>query len=399
MTMLALDWNGTRVRAVLGKAPSALPVALEPPGFELPLAVLEVGTTKHVGAAALRQCRSANHAVRRMFLHQLAGAGQPAHRLHADTACTLVWQKLHQVGASAAGIVLTLPGYLQTPQADALRALGNHGKLAVLGSTSTLLTAARAAHSEGLWQRSVLVIDADDHSVTLGWVKGMADKAHLVEARSFTQLGVGGWKERLLDVLSDLCVRQHRRDPRDAPLAEQSLFDQLDVLLDAALRHQAVQLGVQGQQWFKHLLVHPEVTLQVCKPIVRRIAEEAERLLACWPASEAPRVIVLTDQAARLPGLIEALEALTMPSASAETKLPAGETNYHDDDFGEGLVFGEPDQARSVHVLTPEAPASAVHGLGEPWRQGALPAGHLDSNVPLARAGRPTNVRMLTSER
>jgi hypothetical protein len=251
------------------------------------------------------------------------------------------------------------------------------------------LAAALAAHADQSWQRSVLVIDADDHAITLGWVKALSNKAHLVDCRSFTPLGVAVWRERLLDALSDLCVRQHRRDPRDAPLAEQSLYDQLEPLLDAALKRQAIQLAVQGQQWFKHLLVKPEQTTQICGALVSRIVEEAEQLLLSWPASELPRTIVLTHQAARLPGLIDELKLLTLPSSSAETKLPASnETNYHDDDFGEDLLFADNEAQSRVLVLPPEAPARAAHGLAELFCKGTL-AGHLDAIVPLPANSRP----------
>src|ERR1019366_3869318 len=212
-----------------------------------------------------------------------------------------------------------------------------------------------------------------------------ADKAHLIESRSFTQLGLRVWKERLLDVLSDLCVRQHRRDPRDAPLAEQSLYDQLEPLTDAALKHQSIQLGVQGQQWFKHLLVHPEHTVQICQPLARQAAGAAEQLLVCWPATELPRCILLTHQAGRLPGLVEALQAHVLPNSSTETKLPAtSETNYHEDDFGEALMFPDAEERGGVWVLPPEAPARSAHGLAELFRNGTLPPGHLETIAPLA---------------
>jgi hypothetical protein len=394
MTLLALDWNATRVRAVLAEAGShALPVPLEPPALELPLAISLEKATPEVGAVALRQCRSAAHWVCGAFLHHLTmqlGQGQRwqvgRHSLDAHGACELVWQKLNHLAASATGIMLTVPGYMQPFQANVLCRLGNRAPRpsgVVLGSVPTLLTAALAALTERFWQRSVLVIDADDHALTLGWVKALTDKAHLVESRSFTQLGVGFWKEHLLNRLSDLCVRQHRRDPRDAPQAEQSLYDQLEPLTDAALKRQAIELGVQGQQWFKHLQVHPEQTIGFCATLARQAAQEAERLLVCWPASELPRGIVMTHQASRLPGLVEAMQALTLPGPTAETKMPtSNDTNYHDDDFGEDLMFSDAESHGRVLVLPPEAPARAAHGLAEAFRKGA-PGRHLETIIPL----------------
>jgi hypothetical protein len=400
MTTLALDWNATRVRAVVGAAGDCpLPVPLEPPLIDLPLAISLGKSAPEVGAAALRQCRSAAHLVCQAFLPHLTeqpGQGprwragwSAAGELDARAACDLVWRKLLPLARSASegdgkGIVLTVPGYLLPSQAGTLRRLGENARLSVLGSAPTTLTAALSGHVELFWQRSVLVLDVDDHALTLGWVKAVADKAHLVESRSFTQLGLRFWNERLLNALSDLCVRQHRRDPRDAPMAEQSLYDQLEPLTDAALKYQPIHLAVQGQQWFKHFLVHPEQTVQFCAPLVRQAAHEAEHLLLGWPASELPRCILLTHQAGRVPGLVEALRKLVLPSSSAETRLPlSNETTYHEDDFGEELMFPDTEERGGVMVLPPEAPARSAHGLAELFRQGALAAGHLETMAPL----------------
>lgn len=393
MTMLALDWNATRVRAVLGEAGHyPLPVPLAPPGLDLPLAISLEKPAPEVGAAGLRQCRRAVHLVCQGFLPHLADQATPGprwqagrHSFDARAACALVWHRLHSLSSTSQGIVLTLPGYLLPAQALTLRRLGEHARLSVLGSASSVLTAALAGHAEQFWQRSVLVVDVDDHALTLGWVKAQADKAQLVQSRSFTHLGLRFWNERLLNVLSDLCVRQHRRDPRDAPLAEQSLYDQLEPLADAALQHQAIQLAVQGQQWFKHLLVHPEQTVQFCGPLACQAAHEAEQLLLSWPASELPRCILLTHQAGRLPGLVEALRTVALSSSSAETKLPANnETGYHDDDFGEELMFPDTEERGGVMVLPPEACARSAHGLAELFGKGGLLAGHLETIAPLA---------------
>ena len=395
MTMLALDWNATRVRAVLAAADEyPLPVALEPPNIDLPTAISLEHAVPELGAAALRHCRSAAHQMCQGYLPHLTdtpGRGRlwqaGRHSLGARDACELVWRKLHSLSANTEGIVLALPGYLQKSQADALRRLGERAKLPVLGSVPTPLAAALAGHVEQFWQRSVLVIDVDDHALTIGWVKALADKAHLVECRSFPKWNAQVWRERLLNVLADLCVRQHRRDPRDVPLAEQGLYDQLEPLMDAVSKHQAIQLGVQGQQWFKHLLVQPEQPAQFCETLARSVAEAANQLFLCWPASELPRCILLTHQAGRLPGLAEALQALVLGSSSADTRLSAQETNYHDDDFGDELMFPESEErGGGVLVLPAEAPARSAHGLAALFRNGVLPNGHLETIAPLATA-------------
>ena len=390
MTMLALDWNATRVRAVVGPAgQTPVPVLLEPPGLDLPLVISLANSVPEIGVTAARQSRRSSHLMCQMFLPHVAEANQGPrwqvgrHSLGARDACVIVWRRLHSLGVNAHGIVITVPSYLTLSQADSLRRLA--GRLPVLGSTPNLLIAALAGHNERYWDRSVLVVDVDDHALTLGWIKAMGDKAHLIDSRSFTNLGTRFWKERLLNVLSDLCVLHHRRDPRDVPDAEQNLYDELDPLIDAALKRQAIQLSVQGAQWSKHLLVHPEQPAQFCEMLAHQAASEAEHLLACWPVSELPRSILLTHEASRLPGLREAMQALVMPSATAETRLPRGETNFHDDDFGEAMMFPENESVGQVHTLTAEAPVRTTHALSALFVDGTLSRGHVDTIMPLAR--------------
>ncbi len=50
------------------------------------------------------------------------------------------------------------------------------------------------------------------------------------------QLAVRLWKNKLLDAVSDRCVRMCRRDQRDSAEAEQALYEQLDEVLDRAFR-------------------------------------------------------------------------------------------------------------------------------------------------------------------
>ncbi len=393
MTVLTFDWNATRVRAVMGRAGEVpLPIPLEPPGAELPLTIGLDKSSAEVGNAALGRCRISARQMCTSFLPHLGTARRwqsGRHSLDAQAACELVWRRLQPLASGARAVVLTTPGYFDPSQTEALRKLGEKARLPALGSVSTILAAALAGHAERFWQRSVLVIDADDHALTLGWVKGLGDRAHLIECRSFTQLGVSAWKDRLIDALADRMIRVHRRDPRDVPSAEQSIFDQLDALALAALTRRPMQVGVNGERWFSHLLVHPEHTVHFCRALALQSAQEASRLLTGWPASELPPAIVLTHQASRLPGLIDALQPLLAErgSPSSETILPPTKvTGFEEEDFGADLLSAET-PPRNVMVLTPEAPARAAHALAQSFCDGELPVGHLETIAPFTRAG------------
>jgi hypothetical protein len=392
MTVMALDWNATRVRGVLGLAGEyPLPLPLEPPNLDLPLFVNQVNGTPAVGSRGLHLCRNSAHQVCHTFLPYLTpheGKG-PSWQIGRQTfdarqANLLVWKKLQSFAGKSQGVLLTVPGYLQPAQAETLQHLGHHTGLPVLGSAPTTLTAALAGHSEQFWQKSVLVIDVDDYSLTLGLVKAMSEKAHLIESRSFAHLGLRFWKDRLINALAEQFIWQHRRDPRDSPLAEQSLYDQLDVLMDASLQHRAIQLGVQSQQWFKHLLVHPEQTALFCQPLIRQVVAETDHLRRCWPAEAMPRGILLTHAAGQLPGLVEALQELVRTPPRPDNALAAKQSfNADEEDFGDELLFHDVEELAGVLTLPPEAPARAAHGLAELFRKSTLPRGHLESIVPL----------------
>lgn len=410
MSVLALDWNATRVSAVLGDN-HAEPMALEPPSVDLPLA-LALGAKPEVGGAALRRSRVEGHLVCQSFLPYLSEkpnqgpfwqAGR--HRLDAFAACEHVWRKLQPLASDAKSIVLSVPDYLRPGQATALGKIGENLRLPTVGTVPSSLSIGLAGISECCWHSSLLVIDVDEHALTLAWLKTLADKAHIVESRSLPHLGLRVWRERLIDMLSDLFVLEHRRDPRDAPPAEQSLFDQLDILTDAAQENRAVQIAVQAQTWFKHLLVHPVQTVQFCQQLARTTIGETEQLLFAMPSAEWPPAVLLTHAAGRLPGLVTALQSMAIAHPSAETKLPqikattilpspsgrgAGEggTAFDEDDFGDRLMIHDDGPSLDIRVLRPEAPARAAHGLAQSFCSGALARGHLDLVVPLPFSGR-----------
>jgi hypothetical protein len=382
MAVTALDWNATRVRAVSGPLGDyAFSVPLDPPTLELPLAI---HGQRVVGSAALRQCKQTPTEVCQAFLPYLtwqSGQGPRWQSLDARSACEIVWRKLQPVAvaANAKAVLLTVPGYMQSSQADTLRRLGEQAPLPMLGSIPTTLAAALAGHVEQFWHRSVLVIDVDEYALTVGWVTSLAEKAHLIDTRSFPHLGLRFWHDRLINTLSDLFVWQHRRDPRDVPQAEQSLYDQLELLIDAALQRRAIQLGIQGPQWFKHLLVYPEQTMQFCAPLVKKIAGEAEQMLLSAPVGEMPRGILLTHQAGRLPGLVESLRALSQTNLPKRRRTSLAE----EEDFGENLLFDSEEEPGGVLVLAADSPARAAHGLAELFCDGMLPVAHLETIVPL----------------
>ena len=401
MNIVALDWNASRVRAVRGEAGGeAHPVPLEPPGVALPLALDLEREPCEIGAAVLRRSRVAAGRVCQGFLPYLTE--KPGHgprwqagrrTLDSQAVCERIWQRLQPAVGDAGAIVLGLPDYLRPVQANALRKLGEKSRLPIVGTAPVALLAALSARgtfdpagaATSFWDRSVLVLDVDEHALTLGWVKAIADKAQLVESRSFPHLGLRFWRERLLDSLADLFIRSHRRDPRDTPQAEQMLFDQLEILADACQANEAIHVGVQGREWYKHVLVTPDLAAQSCHALTAQAAGETERLFESWSGGEWPPRLIVTHAAARLPGVIRAIRGLTPVNASAETRLPQIKaTEYDDFDFGENLLIDAAEPTIAVLTLPADAPARTAHALAGAFIAGTLPRGHLEMTAPLA---------------
>jgi hypothetical protein len=392
MSLVGIDWNATRALAVLAPAGEyPLPVPLEPPALELAMLLDLSGGQPVVGSSGRRRCRLSAHQVCRGFLPLVGvpACAAPAWKigrrtLDAAGAVEHVWQRLDGLCRSARGVVLALPGYVHAVQADLLRSLGEKFGAPVQGSVSNVLAAALAGHRQQLWSRATIVVDVDDHALTVALVVAARDSAHLVEARSAPALGLGAWHERLINALADLCVWQTRRDPRDTPATEQGLYDQLDSLLEATGHRQPIQLAVQANQWYHHLLVQPGQTLAFCSPLAAQAAREVEALGNVPPGDEAPSIL-MTHAAGRLPGLRGMLTALAQAWAESADGLPA-RPRAAAEDFGEDLLIdaaAEPIEAAALNVLAPEAPARAAHALADLLRQNG---GHVASSAPLPLA-------------
>ncbi len=263
-----------------------------------------------------------------------------------------------------------------------VRKVGAGQRVPLLGSLPSLLAAALAGYAEQAWIGSVLVLDIDDHALSIGLVRALENQAHLVQVSHFPKLGLKVWKDRLINALADSCVLQSRRDPRDVPDAEQAIFEQLDALLDAGLHGRTIQIGIQAAQWYQNLLVHPEQTAAFCGQLGRHVLREVEVFCQTLAMDEMPGSMLLTAAAGRLPGVAPLLRSY-MEEMVQETHAGEARPRPALEDFGEGLLQDSSGQIISVTVLAPDAPARGAHGVGSFFQRGDLPAGHLDLVAPL----------------
>jgi hypothetical protein len=388
MTLIGLDLNASRVRAVAGRVgdfPCTIPLA--PPDAVLPLCVHREGRSLTAGHGGLRLCRRQPHLVCRNFLASLGDPAETGRQwLHQPqgvdsvAALELVLRQIQPACQRSPGVVLALPAYLRPEQLQIITALAERVKIPLLGSLTTSLACALTAYAEQAWFGTALVVDADDHAMTLAAVQDSNGKAHLLGHVSLPDLGLGAWKGRLLDALADCCILQSRRDPRDSPAAEQSLFDQLDGIVEDCRQGRLVHVVFQTEHWYQNLVLQPEDTRSFCVGLVGKVLGEVSLVLqASWPKGP-PRTILLSAAAGRLPGLVPALvdhmEAWERLTARDERETP------EDEDFGAGLLDGG-GEMRSVVVLSPEAAARGAHGLAVHFQRGDLARSHLDGIAPL----------------
>ncbi len=371
-TVVGLDLSSTRARAATaGQGRSARALSLDARNAELPLALALDGRAPEVGERGLTLCRKAPHWACVDFLHFLGerrhwGSGRC--RVDASRALELVFARLRASLPEADTLALALPAYLTREQIDSIPRLAEKAGLPSHLWLSAALAAALSAAAEHPWDGPALVLDADDHALTWTAIGAGEGTLRILDVQALSRCGVTAWKEALLKAASDRCVRQTRRDPRDNGEAEQSLYDQLDAVLDGCGRGNIVDLVVRMTGLCQNLLFTPAEAAVRCASFVARALDEMNGLLGGAPC----RVVLVTASASRLPGLLAGLHEAVASWTTAEDEPD-------EDDFGAGLLDDETVGRVGVSVLSADAIARGACELAVRRARGEVPAGYLSS--------------------
>lgn len=378
-----LDLNSSRA-LVAGGIEGDLPDLLPLDGGEsLPMTLSLEGRDVVVGRAGTHIARRLPHLVCQTFLPHLGRPQQWSagrHRLDARAATALVFQRLWREFGGVDGLATTVPGYLTHDQIALLAQLCQQSGLPLVGLVPTTLATALAAYQAHPWHGLGLVLDVDDHALTWSAVIADQGQAWVVETDAAPHLGLRAWKERLLNAAADRCVRQSRRDPRDCGEAEQSLFDQLDAVMEAGRGGRLGDIAIETERWYHNLVFRPDELAAVCAPLVRQALDRMRHLESLVTAPEGLSVVLVTSAAGRLPGMTAALTDCVAP--------PSVRNVEECEDFGEGLLDAALSGHAHVQVLAPDAAARAACELACWFRRGDLPAGYLES-APLLPATPP----------
>jgi molecular chaperone DnaK (HSP70) len=401
-TLIGLDLNATRARAVQGPAhvlPRTLPLAGTQE--DLPMILSLKGRQAEVGRAGVALCRLLPHLTCADFLAHLGESREwhaGRHRLDAVKALALVFAQLAPAIGGAQGVVLAVPAYLTQAQVMLLPPLAEMARLPLLGTVQAPLATALAAYLAQPWSGVALVVDGDEHSLTAAAVLADGDQLSVRAVQSCSQLSLRIWKGRLIDAIADRCIRQSRRDPRDCAPAEQALYEQIENALDAGSGGKAVEFLLQTNQWYQHLLLRPEEFTAYCDRLVGQMMQAIQEMLTANACREALRIVLVSRAAGRLPGLVAALHkafaerllaAEIQPSGDFGEDLLAEHAEPAASDFGEELLAQRAEPV-GVVVLSADASAQAAHQLAARFLGGELSRGHLDFSIPLPKSEAPS---------
>ena len=158
--------------------------------------------------------------------------------LTAESALELALAKVHgPVTAESEAVALTLPPYLSPGQVGKVIAatVRTHlplkgtavGPLAVAADRAVSILTGKAAapevpapdwvvpmRSSTTGPGSVIVLDSDEHALSATVVAVERDRVRVTGTAMWPKFSARAWKDRLLDGISDRCVRLCRRDPR-----------------------------------------------------------------------------------------------------------------------------------------------------------------------------------------
>ncbi|CAN5553810.1 hypothetical protein BH11PLA2_BH11PLA2_05710 [soil metagenome] len=377
--LVGVEMNATRLRMIHVANGTAHTHRFEDHA-ELPLSFLLDGRKPGLGNDAVKACRVTPHLVCSNFLAQLGQAREwrgPRIVLTPESAIAAVFESLQ--GTLNESFVLALPAYLSPSQIKTVTELAAKAKLPLKATAcSALAIAAHRAeailtpkaiteeHPEWVVPMKppasgpgcVVIIDADDFALNAAIIEVTPTEVKLLSQAAWPRASLKLWKDRLLDSISDRCVRLCRRDPRDSAIAEQGLYDQLDDALEKCRLGHAVTLTARSDHWHQEIVLHPADFDAFSATLLKTAGESLHELITTLTLPGPPKSVWLSPTAAKLPGLA-------------------------------AMVYEQSPEGTDVSILPADAGAEAAAALLARVVSGALPnAQHWGTTIPVSVASK-----------
>lgn len=389
MGLLAVDTNDAGITVL-----SEDGIVYREPGYAL---LDEDGLT--TGNDAFAHARLDPRRIHNRFWSELTTDALPDRRFRHMSAADLVSRQLEQLWRSARSkgdrLILSVPAYMDSDNLGLLLGICNELGLPVVGMVDAAVAATRREYVNA----SPVHVDLSLHSALLcrlqqpGQVR--SDKAAVAD-----DAGIVALNDAWIGVIADAFIRQSRFDPLHTAETEQLLLEGLPAWLAAASAGGSVALDIRYRGIDHHAELDALTLIAAAAPVYQRIVSQ---LRALCRVDETP-ALLLTERAARMPGLADMLtariggEIFLMETAAGARGLL---TRCRDLERGEkiSLVRSLPwdqsavevevaatssESGRPTHLLH----GSVAHALGEaPLGIGSQPADGehritLDSSMP-----------------
>ena len=207
--------------------------------------------------------------------------------------------ELHADGVGVEGYGLAVPAYLNARSRGHSKGQSAKAKLP-LRHGETSLALALTVSLEKKWPGPAIFWDVDDHALIWSAVKIDGDQICILCGRDLPGLNVQAWKECLLNVIADQCVRQTLI--RVIVQSRSRWWEQLDGVLAACQKGTPCEVVARGPNRFQNLTLQPEDTRAACDDLGQQTSEEIEASLAVSEEHGNPEAMFVTTAAARLPG-------------------------------------------------------------------------------------------------
>ncbi|MDE0754035.1 MAG: FHA domain-containing protein [Woeseiaceae bacterium] len=223
-----------------------------------------------------------------------------AHLSAADLASKQLEEIWTVVGDDVSGLVVAVPGYMSSENLGLFLGIAREIGLPVSALVDSAVAATRREYGGAV----PVHIDLSLHRATLTRLAqpGMVqvDRTEVID-----DVGLGVLSDIWLKTIAETFVQQSRFDPLHKAETEQMLLTHLSAWIDSASRHGKVEMEMQSGEITYRAEIEALALIGAAAPAYQQIAS---RLRALFRAEDVPAIQV-TDRVARLPGLVDMLEA------------------------------------------------------------------------------------------